>query len=159
VALTYVSAPDKARAVVAKIEAAGRRGLAILADSAHWDAVVGAVERTADAFGRLDILVNNAGIFPSGPIEHVTLAELDRTLAIHVRAVFLASQAAARHMGPGGRIISIGSCFAERVPHAGVTLYAISKSALIGLTKGSPATSERAASPPTWCIPVPPRRT
>jgi len=80
--------------------------------------------------------VNNAGIFPSGPIEYVTLAEVDRTLAIHVRAAFLASQAAARHMGAGGRIISIGSCYAERVPYAGVTLYAMSKAALIGLTKG-----------------------
>ena len=136
VALTYASAADKARAVVTEIEAAGRRGLAIAADSAHWDAVIGAVERTVDAFGRLDVLVNNAGIFPNGPLEEVTLEEIDRTLAIHVRAVFLASQAAARHMGAGGRIISIGSCFAERVPYPGVTLYAMSKAALIGLTKG-----------------------
>jgi len=66
----------------------------------------------------------------------VTLEEVDRTLAIHVRAAFLASQAAARHMGAGGRIISIGSCFADRVPYPGVTLYAMSKSALVGLTRG-----------------------
>jgi 3-oxoacyl-[acyl-carrier protein] reductase len=98
--------------------------------------LVGAVAQTADAFGRLDILVNNAGIFPSGPPEEVSLAEIDRTLAIHVRAVFLAAQAALKHMGSGGRIISIGSCFAQRVPHGGVTLYAMSKSALIGFTKG-----------------------
>jgi 3-oxoacyl-[acyl-carrier protein] reductase len=136
VALTYVSSAEQARDVVAEIEAAGRRGLALLADSAHWDAVIGAVERTVDVFGRLDILVNNAGIFPNGALENVTLAEVDRTLAIHVRAAFLASQAAARHMGAGGRIISIGSCFAERVPYPGVTLYAMSKAALIGLTKG-----------------------
>ena len=136
VALTYVSAADRARAVVAEIEATGRRGLALVADSAHWDAVIGAVERTVDTFGRLDILVNNAGIFPNGPIENVTLAEVDRTLAVHVRAAFLAAQAAARHMNTGGRIISIGSCFAERVPYPGVTLYAMSKAALIGLTKG-----------------------
>jgi 3-oxoacyl-[acyl-carrier protein] reductase len=121
VALTYASAADQAKAVVAEIEAAGRQGLAIVADSAHPHAVVAAVERTADTFGRLDILVNNAGIYPFGPLEEVTLEEVDRTLAIHVRAAFLASQAAARHMGAGGRII---------------TLYAMSKSALIGLTKG-----------------------
>jgi NAD(P)-dependent dehydrogenase (short-subunit alcohol dehydrogenase family) len=135
VALAYASAADKARAVVAQIEAAGRRGLAIAADSAHPDAVIGAVERTVDAFGRFDILVNNAGIFPNGPLEEVSLEQVDRTLA-HVRAAFLASQAAARHMGAGGRIISIGSCLAERVPNAGITLYATSKAALIGLTKG-----------------------
>jgi 3-oxoacyl-[acyl-carrier protein] reductase len=54
--------PQTRRAIVAEIEAAGRRGLAILADSADPEAVVGAVERTAVEFGRLDILVNNAGI-------------------------------------------------------------------------------------------------
>jgi len=136
VALTYLSAADRAKAVVGEIEAEGRRGLAIPADSADPAAVVAAVERTVDELGRLNILVNNAGIFPNGPLEDVSLEEVDRTLAVHVRAVFVASQAAARHMGDGGRIISIGSCFAERVPYPGVSLYAMSKSALIGLTKG-----------------------
>jgi NAD(P)-dependent dehydrogenase (short-subunit alcohol dehydrogenase family) len=86
--------------------------------------------------GRLDIVVNNAGIFPIGPLEDVTLEQVDRTLAIYVRAGFVAAQAAARRMGEGGRIISIGSCLAERVPGPGLSLYAMSKSALIGLTKG-----------------------
>ena len=136
VAITYASSPAKAAGVVAGIEAAGRRGLALQADSAQAEAVVGAVDRTATAFGRLDILVNNAGIFPFGPPEAMRLEDVDRTLAIHVRAVYLASQAALRHLGAGGRIISIGSCFAWRVPYGGVTLYAMSKSALIGFTKG-----------------------
>ena len=48
----------------------------------------------------------------------------------------VASQAALAYMGSGGRIISIGSSFAQRVPYGGVTLYAMSKSALIGFTKG-----------------------
>ncbi|XXY17465.1 SDR family oxidoreductase [Sorangium sp. So ce216] len=136
VALTYVSAPERGRAVVADVEAAGRRGLAIAADSADPAAVVGAVERTVAELGRLDILVNNAGIALMGPLDAVTLEEVDRTLAIHVRAVFLASQAAARHMGAGGRIISIGSCLADRVPGPDTTLYSTSKAALVGLTKG-----------------------
>jgi NAD(P)-dependent dehydrogenase (short-subunit alcohol dehydrogenase family) len=80
-------------------------------------------------------LVNNAGIFPYGPIEDVTLAEIDRTLAIHARAVYLTCQAALRHLPSGGRIISIGSTLAERVPYSGVTLYAMSKSALTGFTR------------------------
>lgn len=80
--------------------------------------------------------MNNAGVFPYGPIEGVTLEEIDRTLAVHVRAVFLATQAAIPHLGHGGRIISIGSCWATRVPVPDVTLYAMSKSALIGFTKG-----------------------
>ncbi|WP_433932079.1 3-oxoacyl-ACP reductase family protein [Sorangium cellulosum] len=136
VALTYVSAAEKGRAVVAEVEAAGRRGLAIAADSADPAAVVGAVERTAAELGRIDILVNNAGIALMGPLEAVTLEDVDRTLAIHVKAVFLASQAAARRMGAGGRIISIGSCLAERAPGPGTTLYSMSKAALVGLTKG-----------------------
>jgi NAD(P)-dependent dehydrogenase (short-subunit alcohol dehydrogenase family) len=136
VALTYVGAPDRAHDVAAEIEHAGRRGLAIRADSADANAIVAAVERTVAELGRLDILVNNAGIFPNGPLEAVTPDEIDRTLAIHVRAAFVAAQAAARHMGAGGRIVSIGSCLAERVPTPGVTLYAMSKSALTGLTKG-----------------------
>ena len=136
VALTYASAGDKALAVVGEIEATGRRGLALQADAADPHAAASAVERTVAEFGRLDILVNNAGIAALGPLEEVTLEQVDRTLAIHVRAAFLAAQAAARHMGEGGRIISIGSCLAERVPGPGITLYAMSKAALIGLAKG-----------------------
>ncbi|WP_246337629.1 SDR family NAD(P)-dependent oxidoreductase [Azospirillum oleiclasticum] len=136
VAVTYSTTPERAHGVVAGIGSMGRRGLAIRADSAGPTDVVEAVERTVRDLGRIDVLVNNAGIFPFGPVEEVTLEQIDRTLAIHVRAAFLASQAALRHMGEGGRIISIGSCLAERVPHGGVTLYTMSKSALIGFTRG-----------------------
>ncbi len=136
VAITYSASESSAREVVDAVVAAGRRGLTIRADSASPGDVVESVERTVRELGRLDILVNNAGVFPFGPPADVTLEEIDRTLAIHVRAVYLASQAALRHLGSGGRIISIGSCFAERVPYGGVTLYAMSKSALIGFTRG-----------------------
>ncbi|MFI6983664.1 SDR family NAD(P)-dependent oxidoreductase [Embleya sp. NPDC050154] len=138
VAFTYVSATgkEKAQEVVAAVEATGRRALAIRADVADADAVTEAVDRAHAEFGRLDILVNNAGVFPNGPIEQVALDELDRTLAIHVRAAFLASQAAIRHLPEGGRIISIGSCLADRVPFPGIALYAMSKAALGGLTRG-----------------------
>ncbi|WP_437598847.1 SDR family oxidoreductase [Sorangium sp. So ce590] len=136
VALTYVSAPERGRGVVAEVEAAGRRGLAIAADSVDPAQVVRAVERTMAELGRLDVLVNNAGIALMGPLEAVTLEDVDRTLSIHVRAAFLAAQAAARYMGAGGRIISIGSCLADRAPGPGTTLYSMSKAALVGLTKG-----------------------
>jgi 3-oxoacyl-[acyl-carrier protein] reductase len=136
VALTYLHAADRAAEVVTDIERSGRRGLALEADGADPAAVTGAVERTVAELGRLDILVNNAGYFPSGPLEEVTLEQVDRTLAIHTRGPFLAAQAAARHMGSGGRIITIGSCFVERVPYPGLSLYAMSKAALTGMTKG-----------------------
>jgi 3-oxoacyl-[acyl-carrier protein] reductase len=136
VAITYLEAADRAAEVVADIERAGRRGLAIQSDAALPGAPAAAVERTVAELGRLDVLVNNAGDFPAGPVEEVGLEELDRTLALHTRAPFLAAQAAIRHMRSGGRIISIGSCFVERVAYPGLTLYALSKAALTGMTKG-----------------------
>ncbi|ANY17708.1 SDR family NAD(P)-dependent oxidoreductase [Bordetella pseudohinzii] len=136
VAITYERAADRAARVVADIEALGRRGLAIQADSADPRAVPAAVDEAARSLGGLDILVNNAGIFRAGPIEDLSLADIDATLNINVRAVILASQAAARHMGQGGRIISIGSNLASRVPAPGMSLYSLSKSALIAWTQG-----------------------
>lgn len=136
VAITYVQSKERADEVVDKIVAHGQRGLAIKADSTAADEVVAAVDQTVDELGRLDVLVNNAGIFPFGPIDDVPLDEVDRALSIHARAAYLASQAAVRHMSAGGRIVSIGSNLGERVPFPGVTLYAMSKAALIGFTKG-----------------------
>lgn len=136
VVVTYTRSAEKAEAVVAEIEALGRRGIALAADNMNASAVEAAVESAAAAFGRLDILVNNAGIFHAAPIDALTLDDFDRTVAVNVRAAFAASKAAAAHMGEGGRIVSIGSNLAEHVPGPGISLYALSKAALIGLTKG-----------------------
>lgn len=111
-------------------------GLAFQADSADPDAVVAAVEETAAAFGRLDVLVNNAGVFQVAPLEDLGREEFDHTMAVNVRAPFLAARAAARHMREGGRIISIGSNVAVHSPFPGFALYSASKTALIGMTKG-----------------------
>ena len=98
--------------------------------------MVTAVERTVSELGGIDILVNNAGILVTGPLEDFKLADFDRTLAINVRAVFVATWAAVKHMKDGGRIINIGSTNAERMPFAGGGVYAMSKSALQGLVQG-----------------------
>jgi 3-oxoacyl-[acyl-carrier protein] reductase len=136
VALTFASAPDKADGVVRAIEAAGGRALAIRADAADASAVQRAVAETARRFGRLDVLVNNAGIAEVGPLDGFSLADFDRMVAVNVRAVFVATQAAARHMGEGGRIITIGSVNADRVPFPGGGVYAMTKAAVVGLTRG-----------------------
>jgi NAD(P)-dependent dehydrogenase (short-subunit alcohol dehydrogenase family) len=136
VAITYVKSPDKANAVVAEIESLGGRGIAIKADSADAAAVTSAVHEAAGKLGRLDILVNNAGIYVPAKFDTTTLADMDQMWAVNVRAPIVASQAALKHMTEGGRIINIGSCLAERVPGPGVTLYAMSKAAIIGFTKG-----------------------
>ncbi|AIY43133.1 Oxidoreductase [Collimonas arenae] len=136
VAFSYVSSDERAAQVVKDIEAAGGHALAIKADSADAAAIKAAIDKTVATFGRLDILVNNAGVLAIAPLADFSLEDFDRTLAINVRSVFVASQEAARYMTEGGRIINIGSTNADRVPFAGGGPYAMSKSALVGLTKG-----------------------
>ena len=136
VAITYRSSADEAAQVVKQIEATGRRGFAISADAADASAVEAAVARAVDVLGGLDILVNNAGVGAVGLITDLTLDDLDRVLAVNVRGMYVAARAAASVLPDGGRMIHIGSCAAARVTSPGLALYAMSKSALIGLNKG-----------------------
>jgi len=136
VALTYVSRADQADETVKAARASGVKAFAIQADGADAKAVAGAVERTVAELGGIDILVNNAGIATVAPIDQFRLEDFDRTFAVNVRAVWVATQAAVKHMKPGGRVINIGSCNAERMPFAGGGVYAMSKAALVGLVKG-----------------------
>ncbi|MFJ6700051.1 SDR family NAD(P)-dependent oxidoreductase [Streptomyces sp. NPDC091272] len=136
VAFTYVNAHEQAAALVKELTETGRSAIALQADSADPDALTGAVESAAAALGRLDILVNNAGITVSGPVRDVTVPDIDRVLAVNVRAVIIGVQAALRHLPPGGRIVTIGSSLADHIPFPGAALYAASKSALSGLTRG-----------------------
>ncbi|AMB46590.1 SDR family oxidoreductase [Methylobacterium sp. AMS5] len=136
VAITYERSAERAAEVVRAIEARGRRGVAIQADSADAAAVKRSVEAAAGELGGLDILVNNAGIARGGPLSEMPLADIDALLAVNIRSVVLASQAAIPHLGEGGRIISIGSCLGERVPFPGVTVYSMTKSALLSFTRG-----------------------
>jgi 3-oxoacyl-[acyl-carrier protein] reductase len=136
VALTYTNGKQKADEVVRSIEADGGKAVAIKADSADPKAVKNAVTETVRALGRLDVMVNNAGIAAIAPIDQFTLEDFDRTVAINVRGVFVGAQEAAKHMGNGGRIINIGSVNADRMPFAGGSVYAMSKAAVAGLTRG-----------------------
>src|ERR1700688_4530236 len=113
VAITYAKDAKAASAVVKAIERAGGKAIAIQADAADADAVAAAVEKTVATFGRLDVLVNNAGTAIPKRFEETTLEELDRLMDINVRGVFVATQAALKHMKSGGRIISIGSAVGE----------------------------------------------
>ncbi len=136
VAIGYQSSGIAAEALVEEIRAAGGEAIAIRADAADAEALTRAIDRAAGHFGRLDILVNSAGVLRMGPVDTFTLADLDETLAVNVRAVFVAAKAAAAHMREGGRIINIGSTNAQRMPFAGGAAYAMSKAALVGLVKG-----------------------
>jgi 3-oxoacyl-[acyl-carrier protein] reductase len=136
VALTYISRPDQANEVVKTARAFGVKSLAIQADNADAEALVAAVELTVRELGGIDILVNSAGIGVIAAIDDYRLEDFDRTFAVNVRAVFVATQAAVKHMKSGGRVINVGSCNAERMPFTGGGVYAMSKAALVGLVKG-----------------------
>ncbi|MDR9754940.1 3-oxoacyl-ACP reductase family protein [Pseudomonas sp. SZMC_28357] len=136
VAIAYEQSAAAAQVIVEELQQAGRRAVAIQMDAASPDSIQQAVDRAAAELGGLDILVNNAGIMRAGPPETMSLKDIDDTLAVNIRAVLLASQAALAYLPSGGRIISIGSNLAEQVPTAGLSLYSMSKAALIGWTKG-----------------------
>ena len=136
VVLTYAKSPDQAAAVAKAAEALGVKAPMHKVDSGDSDALVAAIDQTAKDLGGLDILVNNAGVLAIGPIDDFKLEDFDPTMAVNVRAVFVATHAAIKHMTEGGRIINIGSCNADRMPFPGGAAYAMSKSALVGLVKG-----------------------
>jgi len=136
VGLTYVSAPDKATDTVRAIEAQGRIGVAIKADSADPTAIRDAVTQAVAQLGRLDIVVVNAGILRRNDLQAVSLQELDLMLNVNVRGVFLAIQAAAAYLSEGGRVITIGSNTAVRTSYPGSSVYAMTKAAVAVMVKG-----------------------
>lgn len=113
----------------------GEPFVGVKADVTDDEQVRRAVAEAAERLGGIDILVNNAGIGVLGPIGELSLGDVDRVLAVNVRSVFLASQAAAGLLRDGGRIISVGTALTRYAGGPGGTLYALSKSALTGLTK------------------------
>ncbi|ELC6294980.1 SDR family oxidoreductase [Enterobacter hormaechei] len=126
VVITYEKSVDKAQQVVDEINALGR----------HGEAIQDAVTQAARSLGGLDILVNNAGIARGGPLESMTLADIDALMNVNIRGVVIAIQEALVHMSDGGRIINIGSCLANRVAQPGIAVYSMTKSALNSLTRG-----------------------
>lgn len=137
VALTYSASATQAHALVEQIAAAGGRAIAIQADASDAAAVERAVAETARQLGGLDILVNNAGMGVPASIETMRPEDFDHCFAVNVRAVFVAMQAAARIMPHGGRIITIGSVNGDRIPFSGGAVYAATKAAVAGLTRGA----------------------
>jgi 3-oxoacyl-[acyl-carrier protein] reductase len=154
VAITYTKGADAATDVVKAIERAGGKAIAIQADAADADAGKAAVEKTVATFGRLDVLVNNAGTAIPKTFEETTLEEMDRVLDINVRGVFVATQAALKHMKEGGRIMMIGSAVGERAVAPGLVPYAATKGPSRCSPRHYPERSETGASRSTTSSPV-----
>ncbi|SHN22542.1 SDR family oxidoreductase [Chitinophaga sp. CF418] len=138
VAFTYVSAEDKANALVSEINRAGGKAIAIRANSGKVKEVEHAVEETVKQLGSLDILVNSAGVTVYSPVDNAedTLPALEQLHAVNVTGVAAAVRKASKYLGEGGRVINIGSSTADRMSFAGFADYAASKAAVAAYSRG-----------------------
>lgn len=145
VAISYVANEPAALAVVADVQAAGRRALAVQADSADPEQVArlfAAIDRT---FGRIDVLVNNAGVLATqSRLEDLGHERMQRIFAVNAIGPMLCAQQAVkrmayRHNGAGGVVINVSSGAARLGSPNEYIDYAASKGALetftIGLSK------------------------
>lgn len=136
VAVNYRVSAGQAAQVVAAIEGAGGRAIAIPADMNRVEDVRRLVSNTIERFGKLDILVNNAGVGNRTALADMTEKEFDWTLAVNARGPFFAIQAAAPLMSDGGRIINISSCGTHVAQVTGLlAVYQMSKGALEQLAR------------------------
>jgi 3-oxoacyl-[acyl-carrier protein] reductase len=136
VAFTYANSSNRAEELVNEIQNSGGKAYAIHANAENVNTTKKAVGKTIEKFGRINILINNAGIFESKMYDEFTMEEFDRMVAVNVRSVFEGVQAAAPQMSEGDRIITIGSVNANVTGFPGLSLYAMSKAAVAGMTRG-----------------------
>jgi NAD(P)-dependent dehydrogenase (short-subunit alcohol dehydrogenase family) len=120
--------------VVKEVEKTGAKGLAVKCDVLNKPEVDDLIAKTMKKFGKLDILVNNAGIYPFVPFLDMTEDNWDKVLDVNLKSVFLCSQAAAKVMKPGSKIISISS-IASLIGYQGLTHYCASKGGINGMTR------------------------
>ena len=110
VVVNYASSRDGAEKVVAEIEKAGGKAVALHGSVAKAAEVKRLFVEAHEAYGRLDILVNNAGVYAFHPIEDVTEAEFHREFDTNVLGPILATQEAVKRFGAeGGSVINISS--------------------------------------------------
>jgi 3-oxoacyl-[acyl-carrier protein] reductase len=134
VVVNYAGRAEQARDVVAGIEQAGGKAVAVQADVSRVAEVVRLFDTTLEHFGRLDILVNNAGVIIYKRLIDITEEEYDRLMGINVKGTFFACQQAAKRLADAGRIINLStSITALMLPVYSV--YAASKGAVEQITR------------------------
>jgi 3-oxoacyl-[acyl-carrier protein] reductase len=136
VGVGYRSRERAAEDVVRRCAGLGVRAFACAADLATPDGVDALFSRAERELGGLDIFVGSAGIWPpnDAPLAEMTDAQWRRTMAENVDAMFFTTRAALRLMGPGGRVVLVGSTAGQR-GEAGHADYAASKGAMISFVK------------------------
>lgn len=102
------------------------KALAIKCDVSNKAEVDNLIAKTKAEFGRIDILVNNAGIYPFKPFLEMTEDEWDKVIDVNLKSVFLCSQAVAKEMPEGGKIVDISSV-ASFIGFTGLTHYCATK--------------------------------
>ncbi|HXX75104.1 MAG TPA: glucose 1-dehydrogenase [Nitrospiraceae bacterium] len=135
VVVNYGKSTDKAKQVVAGIEAKGGKAVAIQADMSKVGDAGRLVKDTVKKFGRLDILVNNAGMFMFKPLVDMSEEEFDHMFALNTKGPYFALQEAAKVIQDGGRIVNI-STDGTHIGFGSATAYLGSKGALEQFTKG-----------------------
>lgn len=121
---------------VEAIRSDGREAFFARADVTKEAEIAGAVEETAERWGRIDILFNNAGVLLVKPIEQMAEDEWDRVMAVNVKSAFLATKHVVPHMRRLGKgaILNTGS-IGSFTGQAGTPVYSASKGAIALLTK------------------------
>jgi 3-oxoacyl-[acyl-carrier protein] reductase len=131
--VNYASSAAEAEEVVAVIEAAGGRAIAIRADVADASAVKMLFDQAEAAFGPVDVLVNNAGILKVSPLSDVADEDYQRLIAVNLTGTFNGMREGARRVRDGGRIINFStSIIGNYLPNYGV--YVATKAAVEAMT-------------------------
>jgi 3-oxoacyl-[acyl-carrier protein] reductase len=135
VVVNYSSSRTAAEKVVAEIEAAGGRALAVKANVSKSGDIARLFDETKGAFGKLDILVNNAGIYQPAPIGSITEESFHAHFDLNVLGLILASQEAVKCFGEkGGVIVNVSSVVALETP-PGIVVYNATKGAVDSVTR------------------------
>ncbi|MCK6556878.1 SDR family oxidoreductase [Candidatus Binatia bacterium] len=137
VIVNYRRDAASAAAVVAAIEALGRRALAVQADVAVWEQVHGLVERALGHFGRLDIVVANSGIASRAQtVWDVDIEHWHKVIGVNLHGVFYTCKAAVRHLVDqrSGTVILVSSIGADQCGPMGSPYY-VAKAGVNALTK------------------------
>lgn len=132
VAVHYGSNEQDANKVVESIRQSGGEAIALSADIADENAVIGLFDGATDAFGGIDVVVANAGVGGGAPIAELEMADFDRVISINLRGALLTLREAARRMRDNGRIVFISSMLAHR-PLARSGVYAATKAGMDAL--------------------------
>jgi 3-oxoacyl-[acyl-carrier protein] reductase len=133
VVVNYASSKAGADSVVASIEAAGGKAVAVSGDVSKAADARRIVEAAIEKYGRLDILVNNSGVYEFAPLSDVTEESFHRMFNVNVLGLLLTTQAAAKHLGEGGTVINIGSAV-SRITPPNTAVYTATKAAIDGIT-------------------------